>query len=101
LLDSGDVVLDLSGLDISNNDQNFSRKPSAKTASNFFNPADGISSAYSVADGAMSASGDYLGSYFFNASVATLVADPTTICNMRGALGMASARSNINIFIPL
>ena len=90
LVDSADVILDLFGVGINNRDQNFSRKPSAKSASNFFNPADWTSSAYSVADSATAASGDYLGSYFFNASVPTLVADPITISDLSAALGTAS-----------
>ena len=97
LVSNADVILDLFGVGINNRDQNFSRKPSAKTASNFFNPADWTSSAFSVADGATAASGDYLGSYFFDASVPTLVADPTTISDLSAILGTASASRSYTI----
>jgi len=97
LVSNADVILDLFGVGINNKDQNFSRKPSAKTASNFFNPADWTSSAFSVADGATAASGDYLGSYFFDASVPTLVADPITISDLSAILGTASASRSYTI----
>ena len=91
LVNTGGVVIDLFGVGINNRDQNYSRRPSAKTASIYFNPADWTESVYTVADGAASTSGDYLGAYFFEAAVLALVVSPASISDLSSAFGTPSA----------
>ncbi len=50
LVNTGGVVIDLFGVGINNRDQNYSRRPSAKTASIYFNPSDWTASVFTVAD---------------------------------------------------
>lgn len=97
LVNTSGVVIDLFGVGINNRDQNYSRKPSAKTASIYFNPGDWTASVYTVADEATSTSGDYLGAYFFEAAVPALVVSPASISDLSSAFGTASASQSYTL----
>ena len=97
LVNTSGVVIDLFGVGINNRDQNYSRKPNATTASAYFNPGDWTASIYTVADGAASTSGDYLGAYFFDTAVPTLVVAPVSISDLSSALGTASASQSYTL----
>ena len=97
LVNTSGVVIDLFGVGINNRDQNYSRRPSAKTASIYFNPADWTASVYTVADEATSTSGDYLGAYFFEAAVPALVVSPASISDLSSAFGTASASQSYTL----
>ena len=97
LVNTSGVVIDLFGVGINNRDQNYSRKPNATTASAYFNPGDWTASIYTVADGAASTSGDYLGAYFFDTAVPALVVAPASISELSSALGTASASQSYTL----
>jgi hypothetical protein len=97
LVNTSGVVIDLFGVGINKRDQNYSRKPNATTASTYFNPGDWTASIYTVADGAASTSGDYLGAYFFEAAVPALVVSPASISDLSSAFGTASASQSYTL----
>jgi len=92
IVDAGDVVVDLFGVGINNRGQNFSRKPTAPSASAIFNAANWTSSSYSVANGASPGTGDYLGFYSFTVVVQpVLTLSPVAVAGLNATLGAPSA----------
>jgi parallel beta-helix repeat protein/autotransporter-associated beta strand protein len=92
IVNAGNVIVDLFGVGINNRGQNFSRKPTAPSASALFNAANWTSSSYSVANGASPGTGNYLGFYSFTVVVQpVLTLSPVAVAGLNATLGAASA----------
>ncbi len=92
IVDSGNTIIDLFGVGINNRGQNFSRKPTAPSASTVFNAGSWTSSSYLVANSASPGTGNYLGFYSFTDVVKpVLTLAPVAVAGLSTTLGTASA----------
>ena len=91
LVDSANSIIDLFGEGLNNKDQNYSRKPDSPNASSVFTPANWTNMDFSVANNAVSTTGNYLGYYIFiNLPHPELVISPDTISGLTSQPGTAS-----------
>ena len=98
IVDADNAIIDLFGVGINNRGQNFSRKPTAPSASTVFNAGNWTSSSYSVANSASPGTGNYLGFYSFTVVVKpVLTLAPVAVAGLSSTLGTASASQSYSV----